>query len=229
MKLRLSLLLLVLFGLGACGMQRVLRSAPPASSSSLHLAALETPLNTPEPTMTALVPSLTPTLIPPPEVPTLESNRPALEKWIDLPTYGEESEAGLGFQVLYNVLIWGLTEDESGMQVLVHRRIPYCRIAPVVGRGLPRGWTAESEFRNIGPLRFEVVTVSQEGQVRYVNYFGRSGGIVTGFQVTFADQIEECLRDAEIVLQTLRAGPAPTLTPTPTPTPTLDETPVSTP
>lgn len=225
MKLRLSLLLLVLLGLGACGMQRVLRSAPPAPSSSLYLAALETPLNTPEPTMTALVPSLTPTLIPPPEVPTLETNRPALEKWIGLPTYGEESEPGLGFQVLYNVLVWGLTEDETGMHVLVHRRIPYCRIAPVAGRGLPRGWTAESEFRDVGPLRFEVVTVSQEGQVHYVNYFGRSGGIVTGFQVTFDEQMKNCLRDAEAVLQTLKAVPAPT----PMPTPTLDGTPIPTP
>lgn len=218
-------IVLLLIALGACMGQGAPRTVPFSQSSRLHLAALETPLNTPEPTMTALVASLTPTPLPPPELPPLESTRATLEKWIGFPTYGEESEPGLGFQVLYSSLLWALTEDETGMQILAHRQIPYCRIAPVVGRGLPRGWTADSEFRDVGPLRFEVVTVSQEGQVRYVNYFGRAGGIVTGFQVTFDGQREDCLRDAEAVFITLTAGPAPTLTPTPTFTPEWKLTP----
>jgi hypothetical protein len=109
----------------------------------------------------------------------------------------------------------------------VHRDIPYCQITPTAGRGMPRGWTVESTFRQIGSLQFEVATASQEGQVKFINYFGRAGGVVTGFQVSFLEQMEACLADAEEVFATLASAPA--ATPTPSPTFTLEPTFTSTP
>ncbi|MEW6093523.1 MAG: hypothetical protein AB1531_06110, partial [Chloroflexota bacterium] len=53
----------------------------------VHLAALETPVETLEASATALVASLTSTLLPTPELPTPESQAPAFEAWTGQPTY----------------------------------------------------------------------------------------------------------------------------------------------
>ncbi len=227
LRLRLPLAFLLLLACAACS-GRTRGVAPfPEEPGQMHLAALDTPEATPEPSATALVASLTPTLLPPPELPTLESTRPTLETWSSQPTYLEESQPGLDFRVVYDGRLWALISDESGAPALAHRAIPYCKIAPAAGRGMPRGWTVESVFREIGGLQFEVATASQEGQVKFVNYFGRAGGVVTGFQVSFLEQMETCLADAEAVFATLTSAPAATPTPTLTPTlePTLTPTP----
>ncbi len=169
--------------------------------------------------------SLTPTFLPTPELPTLESTQPVLEAWSSQPTYLEESQPGLDFRVVYDGRMWALITDQSGIPALVHREIAYCQIVPTSGRGMPRGWVVESVFREINGLLFEVASASQEGQVKFVNYFGRSGGIVTGFQVSFNEQMAACLADAEIVLGTLTS----TLAATPTSTPTFTPEPISTP
>lgn len=227
MRLRLVLTLLLLPLCAACGGGGGTVAPFSAKPGEIHLAALDTPEATPEPSATALVASLTPTLLPTPELPTLESTLPALETWSSQPTYLEESEAGLDFRLSYDSLVWALIENEGGLPALVHRNIPYCQIVPTAGRGMPRGWTVESVFREIGSLQFEVATASQEGQVKFVNYFGRAGGIVTGFQVSFEEQMEACLSDAEVVFATLTSALA--ATPTPSPTFTLEPTFTSTP
>jgi hypothetical protein len=191
----------------------------------VHLAALETPVETLEASATALVASLTPTLLPTPELPTPESQTPALEAWTGQPSYTEESEPGFDFRVDYDISKWALIQNETGFPALAHRDIPYCQIVATAGRGLPRGWTVESTFRTIGTLQFEVAVASQAGQVQFVNYFGRSGNIVTGFQVSFLEQMEACLADAETVFATLTSVPAATPTPSPTFTPEATPTP----
>jgi len=78
--------------------------------------------------------------------------------------------------------LWALTEDETGIPALIHRKIPYCKIVPTGGgRGTPRGWTSDDQFRDVGPIRYEVVTVSQNNVVQFVNYFGSNGVVRTGF------------------------------------------------
>jgi len=193
-----------------------------AEPGGVHLAALETPEETSEPSATALVASLTPTLLPTPELPTPESQTPVLEAWSGQPSYAEESEPGFDFRVNYDISTWALIQNETGFPALVHRDIPYCQIIVTAGRGLPRGWTVESTFRTIGTLEFEVAIASQAGQVQFVNYFGRSGNIVTGFQVSFLEQMDACLADAETIFATLTSVPA--ATPTPSPTFTLEFT-----
>jgi hypothetical protein len=61
------------------------------------------------------------------------------------------------------------------------------------------------------------VSVSRNGELQYVNYFGGDGTVFTGFQVKFETLAEDCLRDAETVLATLSSALVPTPTPTPTP------------
>lgn len=169
-----------------------------------------TPLATP----TDLPPTPTETLLPAPELPTPESATPLTLAWAGAPTY-LESQPGYDFRLEYEDALWALTEDETGQPALLHRQLPYCKIAPTGGRGLLRGGSVESEFREIGPYLFEVVTVSQDGVVQFVNYFGGDGVVLTGFQVSFREQVDECLQAAETVLATLSF----TLAPTPTPEP----------
>jgi hypothetical protein len=227
MRLRISSAILLLLALTACGGQGGSVAPFFVDPGQVHLAALDTPENTPEPSPTALVASLTPTQLFTPELPTPESQVPTLEVWAGQPTYVEESEPGLDFRVNYNSSLWALIQNETGFPALAHREIPYCQIVPTAGRGLSRGWTVDSTFRTIGTLVFEVATVSQEGQVKFVNYFGRSRGIVTGFQVSFLEQMEACLANAETVFVTLTSAPAATPTPSPTftPEPTLTSEP----
>lgn len=227
MRLRLALTLLLLLVLAACNSQAGSVAPLSADPGEIHLAALDTPQATPEPSATALVASLTPTLLPTIELPTPESAAPVLDAWSGQPTYLDESDPGLDFRVRYDIQVWALVENEGGFPALAHRDIPYCQIVPTAGRGLPRGWTVDSAFREIGDLQFEVATASQEGQAKYVNYFGRSNGVVTGFQVSFLEQMETCLADAEKVFASLTSAPAATPTPSPTatPEPTLTPTP----
>lgn len=186
-----------------------------------------TPLDTP----TDMQPTPTETLLPTPELPTPESTAPVFEAWVDLPTYLAESQPGFAFRVDFNASLWALTLDDMGQPALLHRDIPYCKIAMATGRGMSRDMTAESQFVEIGSYLFEVRTVSRDGVVQFVNYFGGDNVVFTGFQVSFQEQQAECIQAAEIILVTLSSVVAPTATPTPTETPTetATETPSVTP
>jgi len=178
---------------------------------------------TPLPTPTDLPPTTTETPLPTPELPTPALSLPGLQRWNGEPSYAVESKPGYFFRVDFDPSLWALTDDETGSQALIHRQIPYCKIVPTSGRGTPRGLTVDDQFRDIGQIRYEVVTVSQDSVVQFVNYFGSDGVILTGFQVSAQDQQQECIREAETILATLSsvvALPA-TRTPTPTQTPTL--------
>ncbi|HTX93210.1 MAG TPA: hypothetical protein VMC09_18490 [Anaerolineales bacterium] len=220
---KILLVALILLAGSACGAKATPSSSAPARALSPRiLEQAITPLDTP----TDLPPTPTETLLPTAELPTPQSTTPILLAWVGAPT-DPQSQPGYDFSVNYDASLWALAEDETGSLALLNRQIPYCKIAATgSGRGLPRGWAVDDQFRDIGAIRYEVVTASQNGVVQFTNYFGGDGIILTGFQVSFNEQGDSCIQMAEIVLASLASivAPTPTATPqftsTPSPTPT---------
>jgi len=175
---------------------------------------------TSNPTITPELSTPTETLLPALDLPTEKANAPALVAWTGLPTYLGDSDPGLLFRVDYDPDMWAQTEGNFGDIVLGNRQMPYCTVTPWAGRGLPADWKVTHEFRYIGSASFDVNTVTYQGVVKFVSYVGGDRHVLTGFQVSFNEQKDECLQAAEAILGTLRSFAAvPTLTPT-----TLPET-----
>jgi hypothetical protein len=190
----------------------------PGASPTLDISA------TPEFTATPTGPTPTETLLPLLELPTEKSGVPALVAWTGLPTYAGDSEAGRLFRLDYDPDIWAQTEGNYGDIVLAHRQIGYCTISPWSGRGLPSDSKVEHEFRLIGNVPYDINTVIIQDNVKFVAYVGGDKRLLTGFQVSFEEQKEQCLQDAEVIFATLRSFAAqpsatPSLTPEPTATP----------
>jgi hypothetical protein len=194
---------------------------PPALPPLLATATqAPAPTATVSPTYTPYVPTPTETLLPPLELPTERKNAPVLVAWTGLPTYPGDSDPGLLFRMDYDPDVWAQTEGNYGGIVLAHRQIDYCTITPWSGRGLPADFKVEHEFRYIGSAAFDVNTVLSQEVVKFVTYVGGNQHVLTGFQVTFNDQKDKCLQDAEAIFGTLRSFSAvPTITPTFTPAP----------
>jgi hypothetical protein len=190
-----------------------LPSLPPSTPTALRVQATATrpPETTAVPRNTATLPGPTPTetLLPPLELPTARAFAPSRMAWTGQPTYPADSQPGLLFRVDYASDTWALTEDNFGATVLAHRQIPYCILLPWSGRGLPGGLRVEYEFRVIGGANFDVHTITRDGNLEFVAYVGGDRKIVTGFQVAFEEQKEQCIEDAEAVLATLRSTPSP--------------------
>lgn len=163
----------------------------------------------PQATITPPGPTPTETLLPLLELPTERPFAPSRLAWTGLPTYPADSEPGLLFRVDYDPDVWALTQDNFGSLVLAHRQIPYCVLLPWSGRGLPAGLQVEHEFRTIGGAAFDVHTIARNGVLEFIAYAGGDQKIVTGFQVAFEEQKEQCIEDAEAVLATLRSTPSP--------------------
>jgi len=126
----------------------------------------------------------------------------------------------------YDPDLWVQTTDNFGQIALAHRQIEYCTIIAWSGRGLPSDAQVTHESRQVGNVYYDINTVTVGDAVKYVAYIGGDKRLLTGFQVSFQDQQEQCLQDAETILATLRSFAAePTITPTftlePTITPTL--------
>lgn len=173
-------------------------------------------------------PAPTETLLPQLDLPTEQPRAPALVAWTGLPTYPGDSDPGRLFRMDYDPDIWAQTEGLFGDIVLGNRRIDYCTITPWTGRGLPMDWKVTHEFRIIGSAAFDVNTVTVQDMVKFVSYVGGDTHLLTGFQVSFNEQQEQCLQDAEAIFGTLRAfASVPTATPTllpETPTPSVTAT-----
>jgi hypothetical protein len=151
-----------------------------------------------------LTPTLPPTDIPTPAIPT--PGTPVVETWTGKPNY-PESAPGMLYQLAYDANRWAFAEDQFGQTVLSHLLIDGCILSPTVGRGLPPNYIAESTFRNIRDLQFEVVTISENRIPRSINYFGGDGIVFTGFQLSFQGYPEVCIQEAEAVLATLVSVP----------------------
>jgi len=173
------------------------------------------PTSTPQPTPTRIPSTPTETPLPPLELPTELSNLPALLAWDGAPTYLGDSQPGYAFRVFYDPEIWALTQDQFGYPALGHRAIPYCVISVTSGRGLPANVSVEQDILYTDTVTFSVGTAFENGVKKFVTYTGGDGKIITAFQVSFEEQADECLTDAQTVLTTLRSVPASQATPTP--------------
>lgn len=173
------------------------------------------PTSTPQPTPTRILPTPTETPLPPLELPTELPNAPALLAWDGAPTYLGDSQPGFAFRVFYNPEVWALTQDQFGYPALGHRAIPYCVISVTSGRGLPLNVSVEQDILYTKTVTFYVGTAYENGVKKFVTYTGGDGKIFTAFQVSFEEQADQCLADAETVLTTLRSVPSFQATPTP--------------
>jgi hypothetical protein len=185
---------------------------PPTFMPTASLVPTEAATSTPAPRNPE--PTATETMQPAPVLPTPEAVLPAIRLWMGEPSYPADSEPGMVFLIRYDPEMWTPITDDLGGTSLAYRPIEYCMITPYTGRGLPPGWTVESESREIGGMFFEVLTASENGEVKFVNYLGGDRRIYTAFQLTFAEEREACQQAAENLLATLRSFPA---TPTPNP------------
>ena len=191
---KLSLVALLVLFLAAC--------APSAASSEIFPTeppVSETPFATP-----ILTPELIPADTPTPSIPT--PGEALIETWTGKPNY-PESAPGMLYQLQYDSNRWIFAENQFGQTVLSHLLINGCILSPTVGRGLPPNYIAESTFRTIEDLQFEVVTISENRIPRYMNYFGGDGTIFIGFQLSFQEYADVCIQEAESILATLISVP----------------------
>lgn len=144
-------------------------------------------------------------------------NAPSQMVWDGIPTYLAESTPGYAFRVRYDPDLWAVTTDQFGFPALGHRTISACVISVTSGRGLPLNMTVEHEVLETGTATFDVGNVFENGVLKFVTYTGGNANIITGFQVSFEEQAEECRADAVRVLSTLSSVPASQATPTSTP------------
>ena len=173
--------------------------------------AVET--STPQATQALAIPTDTP--LPTLDLPTEAVNAPAQMVWDGLPTYLGESTPGYSFRVTYDSDLWALTTDQCGFPALAHRQIPTCVISVTSGRGLPGNMSVEHDTLQAGNIMFDVGNVYENGVLKFVTYTGGDGTIITGFQVSFEELVDECLLDAETVLATLKSVPVSQATPQP--------------
>lgn len=166
----------------------------------------------PSPTGSSL--PLTETPLPPLEPPPPEAGALPMESWDGLPTYLADSAPDTYFRVNFNPHLWAKMEDQFGQTVLAHRDIPYCVITPITGRGMPAKFNTQRETRKVGAVEYEVNLVYQDDVLKFAAYYGGiPGELYTGFQVSFEEQSETCIQEAETVLASLRALPRSFATP----------------
>ena len=137
--------------------------------------------------------------------------------WDGVPTYLGDSTPGFAFRVTYDPDLWAVTTDQFGFPSLGHRTISNCVISVTSGRGLPTSMTVEHNILRTDTVTFDVATVSENGVKKFVTYTGGDENIITAFEVSFGEESDACLRDAEIVLSTLRSIRSSQATPTLTP------------
>jgi hypothetical protein len=191
--------------------------APAASPSPETPTSEPQEQKTPTPLPTQIISTPTDTPLPTLELPTEIVNAPARMVWDGAPTYLAESTPGFAFRVRYDPDLWALTADQFGFPALAHRVIPGCVISVSAGRGLPLNMTVEHDMLNIGEVTFDVGNVFENGTLKFVTYTGGDGTIITGFQVNFEEQVNECRAAAFAVISTLTSVPTSQATPTPTP------------
>lgn len=210
----------------SCGGSAAPATQPPAATEPPAFQSLEAPTQaathppptaSPEPISTQIPETPTDTPLPTLELPTEIINPPAQLAWDGVPTYLAESTPGFAFRVTYDPETWALTTDQFGFPALAHRAISGCVISVTSGRGLPLNMTVEHEMLSVDDVTFDVGNVFENGVLKFITYTGGNVNIITGFQLDFEEQLEECRADAVVVLSTLTSVRASQATPTPTP------------
>ena len=225
MSRRILFILILSMIISSCGGAMVTEeSVTPEATATIEAIApaLIAETSTLEPTKTftpasTFTPSVTPTetQLPPLELPTEIFNAPTLLAWDGTPTYLGDSQPGFDFRVYYDPDVWALTQDQFGYFAIGHRNIPYCVISVTSGRGLPANVSVEQDVYYAGTITFYVGTAYENGVKKFVTYTGGDGKILTGFEVSFDEQSDECLADAVKVLGTLRSVSVSQSTPEP--------------
>jgi hypothetical protein len=226
---RIILILILTLLLTSCGAAAT--QAPPAAEAAQTESPVEAATEAPEateppairpqatgtsfPQATQPLSIPTDTALPTLDLPTEAVNAPAQMVWDEVPTYLGESLPGYAFRVTYDPDLWALTTDQFGFPALGHRQVSACVISVTSGRGLPGNMTVEHELLNVGNITFDVGRVAENGVLKFVTYTGGDGTIITGFQVSFEELVDECLLDAEAVISTLRSVPVSQATPQP--------------
>jgi hypothetical protein len=193
----------------------------PVATEPPAFQSLEAPTRQPSvttastPIPTQIIPTSTDTALPTLELPTEAINAPVRMVWDGVPTYLGESTPGYAFRVTYDPDLWALTTDQFGFPALGHRNISACVISVTSGRGLPLSMTVEHDVLDAGNITFDVGNVYENGILKFVTYTGGNGTIITAFQVSFEEQVDECLADAVTVLSTLASIPVSQATPAP--------------
>ena len=170
---------------------------------------------TPAPTATEILPTATDTPLHALILPTEAVNAPAKMVWDGTPTYLGDSQPGYSFRVTFDPDVWALTTDQFGFPALGHRNIPYCVISVAAGRGLPGNMTVEHDVQYLDNITFDVSAAFENGVKKFVSYTGGDGKIITGFEVSFEGQADQCIADAVTVLSTLKSVPDSQATPQP--------------
>jgi hypothetical protein len=67
----------------------------------------------------------------------------------------------------------------------------------------------------VDDVTFFIGTAFENGVKKFVTYTGGDGRIVSGFEVSFVEQSDQCIADAQAVLVTLRSIPSSRATPEP--------------
>lgn len=222
--------LLVAFLLVGCGPQATPfvptpvespRALVPQSLATPTAQPTQTPTDTPTPEAFSVqfTPVPTETPLPTLELPTEVRFPPEKQIWDGLPTYLAESKPDFYFRLSFDPGLWALTTDNFGFPALAHRDIPDCLMSSTSGHGLPLNVTVEHETHHIGPINYDINTAYLNGVKQFVSYAGGdlNANIYTAFQVSFADQSDQCIADAETILATLTSVPVSQATPIPTP------------
>jgi hypothetical protein len=189
----------------------------PPAFQSVEAPTRVQPILTQQPASTPMIGTPTDTPLPTLDLPTEIVNAPAQMVWDGTPTYLAESTPGFAFRVTYDPELWALTTDQFGFPALGHRGIPGCVISVTSGRGLPLNMTVEHDVLDTGAVTFDVGNVFENGVLKFITYTGGNANIITGFQVDFEEQADECRAAAIAVLSTLTSVRASQATPTPTP------------
>jgi hypothetical protein len=75
--------------------------------------------------------------------------------------------------------------------------------------------TVEHEMLEAGEAVFDVGTVFENGEKKFVTFTGGDGRIITAFEVSFLEESDACLAEAVMVLSTLRSVSVSQATPAP--------------
>jgi len=215
---RITFIFILTLILTACGGAAPAPAATEAPEQPIVSDALPTreplPSSTAAPTTTPVI-TPTDTQLPPLELPTEAVNAPVRMVWDGTPTYPGDSTPGYAFRVTYDPDLWAVTSDQFGFPALGHRNIEYCVIAVTSGRGLPANISIEHDVLYTDNVTFDVGVAYENGIKKFVTYTGGDGTIITGFEVSFQDQVDACLADAVTVLSTLKSVPVSQATPQP--------------
>lgn len=116
-----------------------------------------TPVGPGLPTATADAPRMaSPTTIPNPPDPSIQPTPEPAGLWIDESLYGAGQPER--FQLSFDPDFWALEEIDQRLQ-LSNRALAGCKLLPTAGMGLPPEMSAESAFRQIGDLFYEVISI----------------------------------------------------------------------